>query len=875
MLGQCRQAKIFLFVEQDKTHKVCTFCIVNKMPLFSTPHLKKLPRKLRQIISARDEMEVKASSVDQKYIRSFSASRSKRSRKKTLRSPNRQVTLDSLAQNSRSRPPSAAAKRAAKRAASRRSNTNSNQVPEVEIISRHESAPSNATIKDMNNTTIMKNTATISQSDSPLSLITKPTRLQRGGSTLSLAADFGHRAVSMKNLIPAKNKSVRNRSSPLARRRSSISMGGSSPKGTSDRKAKSKKNREIERREERRRVNDKLRAVLGAMTHRKLASGWHAWHDHIQAHRHKDLASSAMTILQHIEPNKRNPAQIKTAMKWICQTKLPCLRPLVEGHTKGLDGHDFEDEDVDSKSCSLLAQLCKSCELKKYNKGEIMFWQTEFGEHYYIVVEGGVGIYAKQERGAAAKLAQHTEQLKKDGHASTDWSVPAKKKLLGRWILDYGPGTGFGELALVSWDRERKASAVAVHDNTYVLLVHRHAYNKCLWHLHQADRNLDERVAWLQSIDHFKQWEEHRLAQFAYELKESIFHRGDLVIKEGDSVNSLVLLRSGMCQGFIERRGEGTRNEIPLALYEPGTFLGQTDLAVSSSRQRPHQMNVRSLSSSDIKVYYIPRESYIKFVLKITDATTSQLKRRLIDLAGARDQQIEVAIRCSQTTETMSRKMSPLRPSKKEQLRRIERSSCGGAPSGMPERAQNMFGSILLSMTPSEQRTVQEECPWSRSTDLPRQIPSKESNSNSSEMDERNEENRDNEETEASKKIGGETARSSTAPLKAARAQRKQKKKAADETGTQYGTSKHATEDDDMWGLMSDTMIMKNNGPKKSSLRLSPVRKRPNTAPSNPFQSNQGPPYMEDMHRLRLGISSPSFYKSRNSRSGIKKPPLE
>ena len=186
------------------------------MPLFSTPHLKKLPRKLRQIISARDEMEVKASSVDQKYIRSFSASRSKRSRKKTLRSPNRQVTLDSLAQNSRSRPPSAAAKRAAKRAASRRSNTNSNQVPEVEIISRHESAPSNATIKDMNNTTIMKNTATISQSDSPLSLITKPTRLQRGGSTLSLAADFGHRAVSMKNLIPAKNKSVRNRSFVLS-----------------------------------------------------------------------------------------------------------------------------------------------------------------------------------------------------------------------------------------------------------------------------------------------------------------------------------------------------------------------------------------------------------------------------------------------------------------------------------------------------------------------------------------------------------------------------------------------------------------------------------------------------------------------------------
>jgi CRP-like cAMP-binding protein len=634
------------------------------MPLFSTPPLKQLPVKLRQILSARTEMEAKQGTLNG----GFASGSPSRRNKKLLRSPNRQIALDTLAVSTRSRPPSAAAKRRSRPTSAANYHKKSAEVPESteksQQLSRHDTAPERI-VQEAKKKTKAKDTFIVGGTAGGTATSTANVALlQRRGSAPVLSGT-GNGNTGLQIIIDAGRRSNLIRS-PLARRRSSVALDGASPTG-SDRKAKSKKRREQQRRDERRRINDKLRHVLGSMLNRKLSQGWETWRAHVQAHRHRDLESSAMSVLEHIQPGKRNPNEIKTVMEWICQIKLPCLRPLIEGHRVGGSNIEVDaKDDVEGSggSSNLLAKMCKSCHLRKYNQGEILFWQTEFGDHYYIVVQGAVGIYAKQERGAAAKLAQHTEDLVKGGHVATNWSIPSKKKLLGRYICDYEPGTGFGELALVSWDRERKATAMAAEDDTYVLLVDRVAYNKCLWHLHQADQNLDERVTWLQSIDHFKLWEEHRLAQFAYELKESVFHRGDLVITEGSVVDSLVLLRSGVCQGFLERRGEGTRNEVPLALYEPGTFLGQTDLAVSSSRQRAHQMHVRSLSSSEVKVYYIPRESYIKFVLKITDATTSQLKRRLIDLAKARDRQIELAIRCSKTTEKISRDMSPLRPTK-------------------------------------------------------------------------------------------------------------------------------------------------------------------------------------------------------------------
>ena len=433
----------------------------------------------------------------------------------------------------------------------------------------------------------------------------------------------------------------------------------------------------------------KLRSVLGKMTHRKISSGWSGWLKYVEDHRYRDVASAAQSVLMHIQPEQRNPNDVKQVATWLQHMKLECLRPLTEGihkfETSGSDdnsgggrGRSASIEDPDKTSAkpggggdggqkvpihsgaddSLLQVLCRRASLRKYKKGEVMFWQTDFGDHYHVVLTGQVGIYANSKRALAAKLAKEAK-AEADRHSDAhdhpnsylDWSpsVPARNRLLGRWICNYNVGGAFGELALVSWDRERKASAIANEDDTMVLLVDRWSYNKCLWHLHQATHNLDDRIAWLKNTDHFSVWNHHRLAHFAYALKEKNFNRGDIIVREGDSAQQLILLKSGVVQSYVHRKDSitGKPKLLRLATYSEGTFLGETDLGgsmSSSGGKRTQSMTIRAMSSAtnhQVTCYYVPRDTYSKFVVRNTDAATSLLRRQLVLLSQARRSHIE------------------------------------------------------------------------------------------------------------------------------------------------------------------------------------------------------------------------------------------
>ena len=208
----------------------------------------------------------------------------------------------------------------------------------------------------------------------------------------------------------------------------------------------------------------------------------------------------------------------------------------------------------------------------------------------------------------------------------------------------------------------------------------------------------------------------------------------------------------------------------------------------------------------------------------------------------------------------------------KSQLREIEQSSCSTIINGMPIRARSVFGNILASMTTKEQRNVQEECKWSKRSDIPdvsaRQRTGPEYSPNSSGTVDGN---------STSKPVASSQSavQEKAVPLKAARKKRQQMKQTAEQKGTQYGKSKHATEDDDMWNLMSNTIVLKGNqGIKATPLSLSPIRKRPNTAPNNPFGGGGGGKTKQRNgrrvgSRLQVGICSPSFYGRRNPTNGM------
>ena len=179
-------------------------------------------------------------------------------------------------------------------------------------------------------------------------------------------------------------------------------------------------------------------------------------------------------------------------------------------------------------------------------------------------------------------------------------------------------------------------------------------------------------------------------------------------------------------------------------------------------------------------------------------------------------------------------------------MHELERDCCG-APAGMPIRARSVFGRVLASMTTEERTNVQQECTWSKRSDIPDVHAI----------------------TTRSNELVPESSLSS-------KKQRRRRRKQAEKNGTQYGKSRHATEDDNMWGLVSDTIVLK--GPSSTAPvlkgRRSLSKNRPSTAPSNPFRGEYQSP-SKIRGRLNVGVCSPSFYGRRrkptvNSVSGGK-----
>lgn len=238
------------------------------------------------------------------------------------------------------------------------------------------------------------------------------------------------------------------------------------------------------------------------------------------------------------------------------------------------------------------------------------------------------------------------------------------------------------------------------------------------------------------------------------------------------------------------------------------------------------------------------------------------------------------------------------------QLREIEKFQCGQAPVGMPQNVRVLFGKILLTMTSKEREDVMNSCEWSKPTDISDAELALKRESKSKLRDEKSNSPETNDMLQL---------RPQTSPLKAARkksqipnkakgnyidlsaekkADRLRRRREAEVHGTQYGKSRHAVDNDDMWGLLSDAAVLTtsiSNSRTESSPRnsrpqtLAPIKsrvsplKRPSTAPNvNPFGiDSKARRQLRLPGRLSVGLCSPSFYGGRAAVSIMKKKILQ
>ncbi len=223
----------------------------------------------------------------------------------------------------------------------------------------------------------------------------------------------------------------------------------------------------------------------------------------------------------------------------------------------------------------------------------------------------------------------------------------------------------------------------------------------------------------------------------------------------------------------------------------------------------------------------------------------------------------------------------------------------------MPQRVRNMFGRVLLTMTPKERADVNRTCMWSRPSDVTdaqddlkrrrerraKQVAEGKTVTETFYPDEEVDTPVGEGGVGATGKdveggLGRAASESKQLPsgiVAEARKKRQQEKREADLSGRQYGVSNHAVDDDDMWGLLTETMTRT-----AGTLPLAPVRtpvrnsnrgrtgasagrsnyRRPSTAPTNPFSRNSrvGRSRLGSGRRafpaspLSVGFSSPSFF---------------
>jgi CRP-like cAMP-binding protein len=147
-------------------------------------------------------------------------------------------------------------------------------------------------------------------------------------------------------------------------------------------------------------------------------------------------------------------------------------------------------------------------------EGQPLFYQGDRGKHYWIVLTGEIRITVFESNQQAIRKSmlykRRQSWVKKKPDATTDNDSFGDFEF-GTTVWKAGAGMGFGQIALLTKSPIRSGSCIANAPNTALLAIPKKLYNQYLAHLHEAERNLDTRVAFFKSLPLFKHWSHARL----------------------------------------------------------------------------------------------------------------------------------------------------------------------------------------------------------------------------------------------------------------------------------------------------------------------------------------------------------------------------
>jgi len=166
----------------------------------------------------------------------------------------------------------------------------------------------------------------------------------------------------------------------------------------------------------------------------------------------------------------------------------------------------------------------------------------------------------------------------------------------------YGPGDGFGELALM-YNAPRAATVKSCEDCS-IWRLDQMSFKQIL--MGAAIQKREKYMSFLENVPILKEMAEHERMVLADALRERIFTKGDLIVKQGESGDEFYLIASGSVK--VERDGSYVSN------LDEGSYFGEVALLTTNPRQA-----TVTADSDVVKVLTVHRKVFQRVLGPLSD----------------------------------------------------------------------------------------------------------------------------------------------------------------------------------------------------------------------------------------------------------------
>ncbi|CAH8495224.1 unnamed protein product [Schistosoma mattheei] len=197
----------------------------------------------------------------------------------------------------------------------------------------------------------------------------------------------------------------------------------------------------------------------------------------------------------------------------------------------------------------IVKDIIKNCEFSERETDDIIIRQFEEGDCFYIILSGQVSIYVNTElvHDDQEVVHQQDEFVPVVKH-SVERKATNREKC-GNYVVSFGTGASFGELALINKDCIRNATVIADR-KTHLAVINRATYNRSLKDVHEAD--FKKRIEFINKCPLFNGWIQSLKKQAAMSLVQTDFPFEANLVRQEEPVNGLLFIISGQAQVSVD-----------------------------------------------------------------------------------------------------------------------------------------------------------------------------------------------------------------------------------------------------------------------------------------------------------------------------------